>query len=100
MSIGSTLAVEDAEDQYREDSADFIARHAAALVASGDMGRNEAIETVTDFLRRGNEGQGDITMTESIENRLPTPSKQVQPEQVAAIKKDLEDAARDAADTL
>jgi len=39
MSYGSNIAVEDAEDEYREETARIIAMHAAELVAaSGKIG--------------------------------------------------------------
>ncbi|AXK38528.1 hypothetical protein [Crenobacter cavernae] len=100
MGIGSTLAVEEAEEQYREDCAKQIARTAAPLVAAGDMGRDDAIRTVTEWLRQGSEAEGDVTGVVSVQNKFPTPSKEVATKQVAAIVHDLLDAARAAADTL
>ena len=98
MSIGSTLAVEDGEDQYRTDAAKFIAEKAAQLVASGDMGPKQAIEAVTNFLR--SQSQDDTTGIAPIENQLPSPSKSMPDNQVAAIQDKLMDAAQNAADTL
>lgn len=98
MSIGSTLAVEDGEDQYREAAANFIAEKAAPLVAAGDMGPNQAIEAVTNFLR--SQSEDDPTGIASIENQLPAPSKNIPDNQIAAIKAKLIDAAQNAADTL
>lgn len=98
MSIGSTLAVEDGEDQYRTDAAKFIAEKAALLVASGDMGPKQAIETVTNFLR--SQSQDDPTGIASIENQLPSPSKSMPDNQVAALEAKLMDAAQIAANSL
>lgn len=98
MSIGSTLAVADGEDQYREDAANFIAENAAKLVASRDMAPDQAIEAVTNFLRI--QSEDDPTGAASIENQLPTPSKNIPDDQIAAIKAKLIEAAQDAADTL
>lgn len=100
MSYGSNEAVEDAEDGYREHCAKLIAQSAAQLVAAGDMGRIEAIEEVTEWLRREGEAEGDVTGVVAIENEFPSPSKATSRTQVAAIASELLDAARAAADTL
>ncbi|TCG01100.1 hypothetical protein BZM26_10150 [Paraburkholderia strydomiana] len=100
MSYGSNEAVEDAQDDYRERCANLIAQHAAQLVAARNMGRPEAIEAATEWLRREGEAVGDVTGVAAIENEFPVPSKTSPRSQVAAIASELLDAARDAADTL
>lgn len=100
MSIGSTVAVESAMEQYREDCAKVIAKQAAQLVAARDMSRDDAIQAATEWLRRENEAEGDVTGILAIENEHPSPSKVVPSNQIAAIERDLLDAAREAADTL
>lgn len=100
MGIGSSIAVEDAEDECREDCANLIAQKAAALVAARDMGRDEAIEKIAEWLRLEREADGDETGTLAIENELPSPSKKMPDKQVAAIAAELLDAAQDAAASL
>ena len=75
MNYGSNEAVENAEDEYREHCARLIAQNAAQLVAAGDMGRIDAIEKVTEWLRREGQAEGDVTGVASIENEFPSPSK-------------------------
>jgi uncharacterized protein YoaH (UPF0181 family) len=98
--MGSDVSVEDAEDKHKEVCADIIATKAAELVASGDMGRADAIETVTEELRQVHEASSDITGTLDTMIRNTEPSKNVPEAQVNAIKLELMDAARDAAETL
>lgn len=100
MSVGSTIAVEEAEDKFREECAHLIAQKAAGLVAAQDMSREEAIQKIAEWLRQEGEAEGDETGTLSIENVFPSPSKAAPPNQVAAITFELLEAAREAADTL
>ncbi len=100
MGIESKLAVEGAEEQHREDCARLIARAAAPLVAAGDMGRVKAVQAATEWVRRESEAEGDVTGVIAVENKFPTPSKEVDSKQIAAIEHKLMDAARAAADTL
>lgn len=100
MGIGSTIAVQEAEDEFREKCAHLIAQKAAGLVAAGDMGRKEAIQKIAEWIRQEGEAEGDETGTLSIENVFPSPSKVAPPNQVAAITFELLEAAREAADTL
>lgn len=100
MSYGSNEAVENAEDDYRENCVKLIAQNAAQLVAAGDMGRIEAIEVVTNWLRLEGEAEGDMTGVAAIENEFPSPSKVMPRSKVAAIAHELLDAAREAADNL
>ena len=51
MSYGSTIAVEDAEDEWREETARVIAMHAAELVAARDMTREAAITAAVEHQR-------------------------------------------------
>lgn len=100
MGRGSNLAVEDGEEQYREEVALRIATDAAELVAARDMDRAEAIHKVTEALRRSNEADEDVTGVLATMNSAPKPSKVASSVQVAAIAQELLDDARDAADTL
>lgn len=68
MSIGSTLAVELAEADYREECAQFIANKAAQLVAARDMSREDAIQAATEELRQEIDAQGDITGVQETTN--------------------------------
>ncbi|UUZ66379.1 hypothetical protein LP417_35860 (plasmid) [Polaromonas sp. P1-6] len=78
----------------------MIAQNAAQLVAAGDMGRTEAIAEVTDWLRREDEAEADVTGVEAAENEFPSPSKAAPRSQIAAIASELMQASLDAADTL
>ncbi|MCP3655817.1 hypothetical protein [Herbaspirillum sp.] len=100
MEMGSDLSVDDAEQDYKEACADVIATKAAELVASRDMERSEAIETALEELRQDIEADGDSTRTLETMIRTFEPSKKVPRAQVAAIKLELMDDARDAAETL
>lgn len=100
MSYGANQAVNDAEDNYREECALLIAKKAAALVAAQDMSREDAIEALTKWVRQENEAEDDVTGVLSIENEFPSPSKNVPSNQITAIAAVLLDAAREAADTI
>ncbi len=100
MGYGSNGAVEDAEDDCREEKAELIAYKAATLVAAGDMGRAEAIVALAEWLSRENEADDDLSGVLSIENIFPAPSKSMPRSQVIAIASELMDAAREAADSL
>ncbi len=97
MSLGSTVAVEEAQEDYREECADWIAQKAAELVAARDMGRTEAIEKATDLLRQENDAEADTTGVAAVEVEQIEPSRKASTAQVAAIKAELMDEAREAA---
>lgn len=99
MGIGSNLAVEDAEESYRDSCAERIAEIAAPLVADG-MERGDAIAEAAEYLRNESEAEGDPTGVAEVENEYPSPSKKIPRKQVDAIKAELMDAAREAADNL
>ena len=63
MSYGSNIAVEDAEDEYREETARLIAMHAAELVAARDMTRDAAITAAVEHQRYCQEAERDPTGT-------------------------------------
>lgn len=63
MSYGSTIAVEDAEDEWREETARAIAMHAAELVAARDMTREAAITAAVEHQRYCQEAERDPTGT-------------------------------------
>jgi len=98
--IGSTLAVQDGEEQCRNENAKIIATEAARLVAAGDMGRPEAINTVANHFRSSSEAMGDETGVCALQNPLPTPSREAPRAQVAAIAAELLPDAQQAAETL
>ncbi|TAK99358.1 MAG: hypothetical protein EPO09_01265 [Aquabacterium sp.] len=100
MSYGSDEAIQDAEDVHREHCARLIAQCAAQLVAAHDMGRDEAIQAITNWMRLDGEAEADPTGVMALENAFPSPSKLMPTRQVAAIAHELLEAARDASDTL
>lgn len=100
MSYGSNGAVEEAEAAYREQSAQAVARAAAELVAARDMGRNEAISEVVEWLRNEQAAENDPTGVAAAENVALLPSKESPNAQVAAIAAELLEAARDAVDGM
>lgn len=100
MSYGSNEAVENAEEDHREECASIIATRAAALVAAGDMSRLDAISALQDWLLREKEASTDPSGVLSIENVFPSPSKSASSSQIRAIAFELMDASRDAADCL
>jgi len=100
MSYGSNEAVEQEEEESREQDAKRIAVDAAELVAAGDMSRSDAVAKVVESLRMAREAEGDETGVLAVEIDSPSPSKVVKSQQVAAIAADLMEAARAAADTL
>lgn len=100
MGIGSTVAVEKAQEEYREQCAEWIAQKAAELVAARDMGRVEAIEMATDLLRQEIDADSDVTGVAAVQVSHLAPSRTAAPAQIAAIKAELMDAAREAAEEL
>lgn len=97
MSLGSTIAVADAEDEYRGKCADWIAQKAAELVAARDMKRTEAIEKAVDLLRQENDADADTTGVAAVEVEQIELSRKASPAQVAAIKAELMEEAQEAA---
>lgn len=100
MANGRNDAVEYQQDLHRERLADVIASRAAYLVAARDMGRQEAIKVAMESVRRDQEEGNDVSGTLGIENEYPAPSKMMPPGQVARIKDELMDLAREAAEDL
>lgn len=100
MGFGSNQAVEDAEDDYKEQCALLIAQTAAKLVAAGDTGRRAAIEKATEWLRNEQVADGDPTGVTAVENEEPRASKVSPKVQIDVIAAELLDDARDAADSL
>lgn len=100
MGFGSNIAVENAEADYREDCANLIAEKAAGLVAARDMGREEAIQKIVEWLRQEIVADSDETGTMAIENDFPSPSKAMPRRQIVAIAAELLDAARNVAADL
>lgn len=102
MSYGSTIAVEDAQDDWREEMAVLIAKHAAELVAAKDMTREAAISAAVEHQRYCQEAECDPTGTVATldEAQRPQPSRSVSEKQTRAIADELMEEARDAADEL
>ena len=99
MGYGSNEGVSDAEESFREEIAQEIAKIAGELVAAGDMARPEAIKAATDHQRYMQEAVSDGTGTvETLkEAQRPVPSREVPAHQVKAIAEELIDHAREAA---
>jgi len=102
MSYGSNIAVEDAEDEHREETARLIAMHAAELVAARDMTRDAAITAAVEHQRYCQEAERDPTGTVATldEAQRPQPSRSVSEKQIRAIADELMEQARDAVDEL
>lgn len=100
MGIGSTLAVEEAEEQCREDCATQIARTAAAYVAVGDLDRHTAVKVATELVRHDQEAGSDDTGVLATERVFAPPSKAAPAHQITAIANELMEAATTAAETL
>lgn len=102
MSYGSNIAVEDAEDEWREEMALLIARHAAELVAARDMPREAAISAAIEHQRYCQEAERDSTGTVATldEAQRPQPSRSISEKQIRAIADELMEQARDAVDEL
>jgi len=100
MSYGSTVAVEEAEEEYREACADLIEKGGAKLVGAHDMTRRQAIEAETEALRQEIEADNDITGVLGTMLNSPVPSKPISKAQERAIGRELHEAAQDAARSL
>lgn len=100
MGYGSTVAVEEAEDEYRDACAERIENDAAKLVGAGDMTRGQAIEAATESLRQEIEADNDDTGALATMLNPPVPSKPIPAAQAGAIGRELRDAAGDAAETF
>jgi len=100
MGYGSTVAVEEAEEEYREACAELIEKGAAKLVGARDMTRRQAIEAETEALRQEIEADNDVTGVLGTMLNPPVPSKPIPAAQARAIGRELRDAAGDAAETL
>lgn len=99
MTYGSNQAVADAEEAWRGQCAQLIARYAAELVAARDVSRKEAIAIAVMWLRNEQAADADPTGTVAVENVFPFASKASPSPQVAAIAAELLDAAREAVDS-
>lgn len=98
--MSNDYILDDADDEHKEACAIEIATRAAKLVASSDMGRDDAIEAAANELRQEIAAGNDVTGVLATMIDVTTPSKEIPPTQVEAIKEELMDAARDAAETL
>lgn len=100
MGIGSSWAVELEEEKHREALALQIATRAARWVAAGDKSREQAVADAAEELRQEIEAGNDSTGTLSAELRDDPASKGASRQQIEAIRLQLMDAAREAADNL
>lgn len=100
MGYGSTVAVEEAEEVYREACAKLIEEGAAKLVGARDMTRRAAIEAEAEALRQQFEAENDVTGVLETMLNPPVPSKPIPEAQARAIGRELRDVADDAAQTL
>ena len=100
MGYGSIVAVEEAEEEYREACAEHIEKGAAKLVGARDIARQHAIEAETEALRQEIEADNDVTGTLATMLTPPIPSRRIPPAQVKAIGQELRSAAVDAAETF
>ena len=100
VSYSANEAVEMAEEESEKKAVSFVAHEAARYVAAGDMGRNEAVIKVTNYLRLEAEADGDVTGTVGVENVLPEPSTEAPDYQVRAIAAELMASAREAVEAL
>lgn len=100
MSYGSNEAVEEAEDEYRENCAQRIAQIAAERVACGDASREDAIKQAAEYILNERAAESDPTGVIAAENTFPHSSKKCPPKQVTAIANELLEDARDAASNL
>lgn len=100
MGIGSSWAVEVDEEKYREALALEIATRAARWVAAGDKTRDQAIADAAEELRQEIEAGNDATGTLTAELRDDPASKGASRQQIEAIRLELMDAAREAAENL
>lgn len=98
--MGNDYHLDDANDEYVEKNAEVIATRAAMLVASRDMNREDAIEAATEELRQENAASTDETGVLKTMIDAVKPTKDASKAQIAAIRDELMDAARDAAETL
>lgn len=100
MGFGSTVAVEEAEEQWRRDCAKVIKREAAKHVGARTMTREEAIKAETELLRQECEAENDVTRTLETMIVPPKPSKAIKEQQIRAIAAELDEAATAASKTL
>lgn len=98
MGMGSNLAVEDAEEEYREQLARYVASKAAERVAARDSTRSAAIAEIVEHASALSEAEGDPTGTLGTlaAAQEPQPSRAVSAAQREAIARELLEDARDA----
>jgi hypothetical protein len=100
MGIGSSWAIEMDEEKHREALALEIATRAAKWVAAGDKSRDNAIADAAEELRQEIEAGNDETGTLTAELHDNHASKGASRQQIEAIRLELMDAAREAAEDL
>lgn len=92
--------LDEANDDYVEACVEELATRAAKLIASSDMGRIEAIKAVTEEMRQEMASSDDVTGVLGTMIDATNPSKEISIAQINAIKKEIIQAARGAAETL
>lgn len=98
MGIGSNLAVEDGEEDFREQMAHLVANTAAERVGARDSTRLEAIAEAVNYASASFDADNDPSGTLGTlpEAQAPTPSRVVPVAQRIAIREELIEDARDA----
>lgn len=92
------MAVEEAEEEYREQMAKFIAETAAERVGARDLSRLDGIAEAAQHAEALSEAENDPTGTLGTlpEAQEPKPSRDVSDAQRKAIAEELMEAARNA----
>lgn len=98
--MSNDLSLDEADKKYLEACAVEIATRAAKLVASHDMGRNEAIAGVVEEMRQESAAADDVTGVLGTMIDVTNPSKVISQSQLNAVREELLPAARIAARTL
>jgi hypothetical protein len=98
--MSNDYRLDEANDDFVEACADEIATRAAKLVASRDMDRKDAIKAATEEMRQERAADDDVTGVLGTMIDATKPSKEIPQAQINAIKAELMDSARDAAESL
>lgn len=100
MGYGSTVAVGEAEEEYREACVEHIEKSAAKLVGVRDIARQQAIEAETEALRQEIEADNDVTGTLAAMLNSPVPNKRIAAAQAITIGQELRGATSDSAESF
>lgn len=100
MGYGSTVAVEEAEENWRDECKKRVRSEAAKHVGARTKTRAEAIDFETELLRQDIEADNDPSGTLASMIIPPKPSKSIPEAQQRAIEAELDDLASSAVKTL